>query len=550
MTMKKVMALLLTATMLTGMLTGCGDKASESAADGKNQESASSASQGSDSATPSSYDGEQVAYISCGDGDPGTLDPLAAMSSSRHVCIMEVCERLFGYTEDGDLYGVLAKDYERDGLTYTVNLYDYITDSAGNQMTASDIVFCLDKMVEKGNTSALNFEKYEATGDYTVEITVNNNNVATFENSIAGLYFVTQAAYEASSDDMSVDPVGTGPYKVDAYETGSTLTLVKNENYWQKPELCKALEQQANTEKIVYSMITEAAQIVVGLETGALDFAFVDFSAAERFGEGGEAANHFCAEAIKTWGGNALFFNMSDKSVFKDNIALRKAVLYGIDRQAIIDGVFEGHAINPKTYGQTRYPDADPNWDNEDYFEYDPDYAKECLKEAGYAPGELSLKLMFPTSSYCNSMAEIIQAYLDMIGIKVEVLSYENALYNSYKTDPTQYDMMFNGSGGPGTITRIWNNQLNKNIYTSDGAYCAGFLNDPHLQELVETASNVDTNSVETTSAVHDYLIDQAYLMQLYVEEKCVVYNTDKIVKMCTNIDARQVPGASIYVWN
>lgn len=538
---RKIVALLLLAAMLFTVLAGCGEK---TASDG-----------GSDSGTNVSASNpnemEKIVYISVADGDPGTLDPFVTNDSPRRQTLLQLYETLFHYDTEGNLVGVLAKDYQKDGRVYTVELYDYIVDSAGNPFTADDVIFCLDMFQEKVGSGEISYlASWEKIDDYKVAITVADDGVSTFYEAMPGLWMVTQEAYEASGNNMSVNNIiTTAHYQPMEYTTGSTLRAEKNQNYWQPDDKITCQLQMANVDTIVYNFLTEASQIVVALEDGNLDYATVDQNLADRFREGGESADGFAAEDIATWGGNDIWFNLSDNSVFKDNVWLRKAILYAIDREAIIAAAWNGHAINPKTYGQVRYPDVDPALQDRDYFEYDPDYAKECFEKSGYSAGDLKLTLMYPSSSYCDSMCSVIQANLQSnLGIEIVLSGLETAIYNSYNTESDKWDLLIQGGGGSGSITKIWNKRLNRNSY--GGEYCLGFIRDDKLQELVEAAANVNTNGYETTTAVHDYLLEQAYVMRLYIESKCIVFNKDKIVEMCMDVDARPVPGASTYVWN
>lgn len=76
------------------------------------------------------------------------------------------------------------------------------------------------------------------------------------------------------------------PYKVESWVTGSSLTLVKNEDYWQKEDLRVECQEQ-NVDKIEYYFVTESSQIAIGLETGIYDVATsLNYSNASRFMEG------------------------------------------------------------------------------------------------------------------------------------------------------------------------------------------------------------------------------------------------------------------------
>lgn len=487
---------------------------------------------------------ETVVYVSVNDGDPGTLDPFATASSAYLQSVMQIYDHLLDMDDNGDLVGSLAKEWTREGDTLTFTLYDNIYDTAGNHFTAEDAVWCFGKFHENALTDAGNFTNEQVVDEYTFTVDIASDAV-TLLKPFTNLEFVTKAAYEAAGGNMATKVVSTGPYMVEDYVTGSTLTVVKNADYWQKNPT--VTNQKQNVDKIVYNYMTEASQIAINLESGVVDFAFVDWTVADRF-TSGQVSGNFVATEVQTWGGNDLCFNMSDKSYFYNNPDLRKAIFYAIDKEAIVDAVWNGHAQVPKAYGNYNYPDADPVWQEEDYFGYNPELAQEYFEKSGYKPGELTLKLIYPQSSYCDNMAEIIQAYLSVLGINVSINGLENAIYNEYSYDPTQYDIMFVGGGGDGSITRIWSRRIDKSAFTTD--YVIGFINDDELQELVSAACNPATHSQETVNAVHYYLKDAAYIMRLYIEYKCCVTNADKIVEPFVNSDARPVPGAFIYSWN
>lgn len=497
---------------------------------------------------------EQIVYVNMEDGDPGTLDPISSWSGARMVCLMQVYEKLGYYADEGDgITGVLMESYKQDGKEYTVTIYDYIKDSAGNPFTVDDIIWCIEKQAEAGtNSSAKKIDSMEKIDDYNLKITFKNNDLGQFQALCVDTYLCTRAAYEADENGMAINAVGTGPYLVDNYVSGSSVTLRKNPNYWQQADLCQEHAQQANVETIVFNIVTEAAQMVVGLETGTLDMSYVEFSNAKRFMEGGEDAGQFTTTIISGWGGQDIWCNMSDDSVMKDNPDLRKAIMYAIDRNAVIQAVYDGFAENPATYGTSRFPDVDPALKPEDYYGYNPELAKEYLDKAiaaGYDPNSTLVAVCDNRANAITGM-DVIQAYLGQIGIKIEVQPLESATFQNTIDQSNGWDLCWKGKGATNYVVTIWNAMLNAYSYTEDGSHCFAFISDPELQRLLEAACNAETHSYETTNAVHYYLMDQAYQQRLFVEQKCMVSNNDKVMEVCVNKDTRIVPGACTYVWN
>ena len=110
-------------------------------------------------------DMEKGITVNCNDGDPGTLDPFAPKSSARSVCLMQMYDKLCEYDAEGNLVGVLAKSWTQSGREIEMELYEGITDTAGNLFTANDAVYSIQKAAEGGNTCALVFENMEVIDD-------------------------------------------------------------------------------------------------------------------------------------------------------------------------------------------------------------------------------------------------------------------------------------------------------------------------------------------------------------------------------------------------
>lgn len=103
-----------------------------------------------------------------------------------------------------------------------------------------------------------------------------------------------------------------------------------------------------------------------------------------------------------------------------------------------------------------------------------------------------------------NKIAQILQAYLLQLGIESEILPYEDTLFNTYKNDPTQWDILLDNCGTSDQLMGMWRGKMDK------GCCAAGSANmamDEELQKLVEAAESPETNGPETRgcpSPVHE----------------------------------------------
>lgn len=112
-----------------------------------------------------------------------------------------------------------------------------------------------------------------ALDDTTVQFTFTQeqNNLGWFDNFFCRCFIVDEDSYNASASGLAADMCGTGPYKFVSYTSGSSLTIEKNEDYWQTDESLRHQEQQANVGTITFEFISENAQRENGVVTGSLD---------------------------------------------------------------------------------------------------------------------------------------------------------------------------------------------------------------------------------------------------------------------------------------
>ena len=129
-------------------------------------------------------------------------------------------------------------------------------------------------------------------------------------------------------------------------------------------------------------------------------------------------------------------------------------------------------------------------------------------------------------------VAQLIQAYLSEVGIEVEVLTYDNALFSQYRYQPDQFDMMIGIMGTSGYVVGAWDLQFNSTGTLSGGA-AACFAKDSKLQELLELAKGKNTHSVETVEAFASYQREMDYGLGLYVKSSYSVANSRVSAIVC-----------------
>ncbi len=500
---KRLMAILLTVALMCSMLAGCGSDAGD---EGKVGEDGEKLKEITLVNTTQDYDGS----------------PFAGVSWLRLLTRWMTHGTLFGAFPGAtldELQPRIAKSITMvDEVTAEIELFDYVTDSAGNKIDAHDVVFSYETAATSGNFSPKllgSIASIEATGDYTLRLTAANKSKGTMELIVTNIPITSQEWYEgADESERTMNPAVTGPYKIRSFTSGGTIVFEKVENFWQTDESMKADIDKQPLDVINAVVITEGSQRVIALENQEVDVSFVDTSDIHRFlNDDGTAADGWMVKAIQDMP-QLLFFNGSENSVFKDNEELRQAIAYAIDSQAVRlgGGVPDGIGENVRTVGNSTLGGYNTQWDEEDYYDYDPEKAKELLAKAGYEPGELTLKVMTLTNSGITSAAAVVQSNLSDVGINMEINSYDQALFNTYMYDSTQWDMMIYAVPSQnGLITDLWLNAFDARSFEQG---TMNFVEDEHLQELLVAASEEFTE--ESIDAFHYYLKDQAYVIGLY----------------------------------
>lgn len=560
--MKRVMAIALSGAVIASM-TACGSGSggssstdSTAAASGAPAATAAPQQPGTQTGTSTpAAPGEKVVRIAA-TSDPGSLGTFDEGSSSgRWNVLSYTYETLLSLEADGSYGYMLAKSYKKlpekstpTHVVYEIELYDYIKDSQGNPITADDVVFSYEECLNNGSGNqhtALtgNMDSIEKTGDYTVELACNKEAAGAVERMMSRVHVVSKKAYEASGDCMRTQPVGTGAYVVDNWVTGSSLSLVKNENYWQKEELRGDFQRQ-NTDRIEYYFVTESAQMAIGLETGTYDVVTtLNYTNASRFMEGGASAEGFDVTRLRDSIIQQMWVNRSEDSPLHD-VRIAQAVLYAIDVDALIQVVLEGHGEPEYCYGSDISIGYQDKWATEDYYGYDPEKARALLAEAGFQPGDFTLTILCDTDEIRSKTAQTIQLLLADVGIQAEVTSFEQALWNTYQTDTQKFDLNISYNTTSGHITALWN-QLNSRQYAEHNM--AG-VRDDKLDDLLDKAA-ISQDPADIDEA-KQYMTQQAYHYSLFHKQANYVTRSQVVSRPVFDTRGNFVPTASEYTWN
>ena len=172
------------------------------------------------------------------------------------------------------------------------------------------------------------------TGDYTLTVKLISESLGAFETMCESDVIVTKESYEKSGDGMAADPVGTGPYMVTEYVTGSKAVLEENEEFWMdKSKEAKPIDAVAhNVDIIEFNFLTETTQMALAVENGTVQ---MGLWLNESIVEDCSAVDGIVTDSLMSPQICEILFNESSKSPC-DDVNLRKAIAYCVDNQAVI----------------------------------------------------------------------------------------------------------------------------------------------------------------------------------------------------------------------
>lgn len=326
-----------------------------------------------------SGDGEEAAAegttLIYGSNDYTRINP--AIDEHGEINLL-LFDGLMGHDETNAVVPALAESYDldEDTNTYTFHLREGVTWHDGEPFTANDVKFTIEAIMDPDNESeiACNYEdvkKIDVIDDQTISFQLENPNVAFLEYMTIGIL----PAHLLEGKDMQTDeyfrsPVGTGPYKFVAWDEGQSITLEKNEAYWNGAP---------NIDNIIFKIVVDDNAKALQLESGELNLSQITPKDTEAFKD----KEGFTIHHMKTSDYRGIMYNFNNK-LWQENRELIHAFNCAVDRDAMIESVLLGEGI--VAYGplqRNEYNDPDAKQES-----YDPSKARKIIEENGWILGD------------------------------------------------------------------------------------------------------------------------------------------------------------------
>ncbi len=354
---------------------------------------------------------------------PG-LDPTtAAAAAIGEITHYNIFEGLTKINEDFSITPLLAEkwSFSSDVKTLTFTLRKGVKFQDGETFSSKDVKFSFERAAAKDSTN-----KDKAFFASIESIDASDPNVVTLKfkaPSFQALFHLglntAVIIDEKSAASEATNPVGTGPYKLAAWNKGSSVTLDKWDGFRDAGKIAIAHAK--------FVFISDASAEVAAVLSGDVD-SFPRIAGYQNIPQF-QSDPRFQVLIGGTEGKTILGIDNKRKPL--DDLRVRQAIAYAIDRKAIIDGAMSGYGT---PIGSHLTPN-DPGYvDLTGMYPHDPAKAKALLKAAGVAT-PLNLTLILPPPDYARKGGEIIAAELADVGInaKIENVEWAQWLSGVYK---------------------------------------------------------------------------------------------------------------------
>ena len=482
MKLKKLVCLLLSLVLILALLSACGPKTpADSKPENTNPEGSKSEEQ-----TGVKRGGTLLIGMAA---EPITLKPNGKTDSNFALIAPLLFHKLMTFTATSKVVPDLAESVETsdDGLTYTFRLPAGVKFSDGQPLTSEDVKFSLEEIVsQKGQAadSLACIEKIECPDEQTVAITLSAANAGFLETlGYDGVYILPKHVYEGK-DWMGADgmqePVGSGPFKFNKWDSGVSFSVVKNENYYKGPDL-------PYLDGITYSFIADVDTALQAFQNGELDImGLIPSDAAVKTLL--EDPKYNCYYNMYP---SRFYIGFNQEKAPFDDINFRMAVAQSIDIDDLIKKAMVTCCVKAKGYFSPLY-----DWANDPSVtipEYNLEEAKALMEKTGLTKDADGFYCHVTLDTYnyepFPSMTQVIKSQLAEIGIDVTINMMEYAAWDEKVCQEHDCEMSVIG-------TYMGPDASNFAPHITTGGYF-NYLNysNPKVDELMEQGASKDTEA-------------------------------------------------------
>lgn len=474
--------------------------------------------------TAPGYSHGEIAELKIGIGiDIDTWDPQEQSTLLFFVVNSFIYDTLFYQTPDGILEPRLATKYEvsKDGLTYIVHLKEGIIFSDGTPYNAKAQKLAFDRLLDPKMRVPMRMfvdmvKDVDVLDDYTIQIHLKSP-YAPFPSAMSMILCspISPSAIEKYGREVRTNPVGAGPYVFKEWLKGNRFVLARNEKYHgRKPTVAK----------LTFLILPEAATRDIMLRTGELD---IVYKPAPSDIKGLMADPNIKVEAPLST--RVIYIAMNTQKGITKNKMVRQALNYAVDKKMITSKLLHGLGIpmegpvSPIMSGYRKIGE----------YKYNPEKAKELLNKANF-PFDKVIKMVTPHGRYLfdKQIAEAVQAYLQAIGVKVELRTYDFPTFLAFVTKPleeTEFELGLFGFGSTVLDADPLLSGAFKSSFNPPSGFGIAHYNNPVFDSLMD-ASRREVDRAKRFALLgkaQEILWDDCPWIWLHTEKFAVAYRSN-----------------------
>ncbi len=459
--------------------------------------------------------GEQAAVqrLVVGAGEDAYETEGAEANVGAYPVNVNIFEGLVRMDADYGIVPALATEWQFEAPnTWRFTLREGVTFHDGTPFDAEAVKYSFDRIAKAGGgTPGFDKNSTKIIDDFTVEVTPSFENRRMVEQLVH-----PENSIIAPGSNPGEEPIGTGPFKFSSYDRQEQIVVERNDDYWGEPP---------TLEQITFRFLPEPNARRLALEAGEVDL-ILD---VPREAVADLEAKGFVTETSDVGAYEAIYNNISGQNGYTilQDPAVRQAIGYAIDRDALVEGVFEGLAAPEQTMIPSRLLDEENAGKIEGYA-FDPEQAQQLLDDAGWTVGEdgirvkdgqrLTLELIngFPSAQVHGAVPEFVQDQLKDVGIEVEIVK---------TPDSAAYEERLNSGEGDMWLEQGSQNDANPAFLPALLFWSEGLFGDIGYQPLFAPGGEFDPLIVDALASPDSGEVKSlvADAMHVLIDEEAVV---------------------------
>jgi peptide/nickel transport system substrate-binding protein len=458
------------------------------------------------------------------ESSPTNLDPRVGIDAQSERIGELLFDALLTRDEHLNVQPGLAERWEiPDPLTYVFHLHRGVQFHDGRPLTARDVKWTFDSLLEgkirSTKSAAYRFvDRIEAPGEFTVVFHLKEPNSTLLWNLSEGASGIVP---DGSLDEITRNPMGSGPFKFVSSEQDKEVVVERNDNYWgTKPRVAR----------VRFTVVPDATTRALELRKGSADAAINALTSDTIVAL--QRDSNLQIERAPGTVLSYLAFNLRDSTL--QDVRVRQAIAYAIDRGPLLEYIWRGFAqpaqsvLPPQSWAYDQNVAAYP---------HDPEKARQLLDAAGYPAHQgvrFHLTMKTSTEESTRLLAAVLQQQLRDVGVALDIRTFEFATFFADVTTGAFQLYSLRWIGG-NEDPDIFEYSFHSSRFPPKGAN-RGFYSNSHVDSLIDEARRqTDQNARKRLYAeVQEVLAqDEPYINLWYFDN--VLVHTRRVRNVTLN---------------